>query len=213
MTSLLRVSISAALLLTALLVLQLRSSGEAVPIRKSLALFPVELGRWEARQDTALEPEIIKQMKVNDHLMRRYVHDSGQNLWLYIAYWATQRKGAEVHSPKNCLPGGGWEPVEATRITIDLPGVNPPITVNRYVIQKDRSMQVVLYWYQTHGRAMAGEVEAKIELVRGAITANRTDGALVRVSSVVAGSPKETTERLVEYVQTAYPLLHEFLPD
>jgi EpsI family protein len=213
MTPVLRVSISAALLLTALVVLQFRSSGEAVPIRKSLDLFPVELGQWQGREDTALEPQIINQLKVKDYLMRRYVHDSGQSLWLYIGYWATQRKGADFHSPKNCLPGGGWEPVEATRITIDLRGPHPPIMVNRYVIQKDRTMQVVLYWYQTHGRAIAGEVDAKIELVRGAITQNRTDGALVRVSSVVAGSPQDTTERLVEYVQSVYSLLYEFLPD
>lgn len=213
MTSVLRVSISAVLLLTALSVLQLRSSGEAVPIRKSLDLFPADLGQWQGRPDTALEPQVINQLKVNDYLMRRYVHDSGQSLWLYIGYWATQRKGADFHSPKNCLPAGGWEPVEATRITIDLSGAYLPITVNRYVIQKDRSMQVVLYWYQTHGRAIAGEVDAKIELVRGAITQNRTDGALVRVSSAVAGSPQATTERLVEYVRSVYPLLHEFLPD
>jgi EpsI family protein len=212
-TPLLRVALSAALLLTALLVLQFRSNGEAVPIRKSLDLFPIHLGQWQSRQDTTLEPQIINQLKVNDYLMRRYVHDSGQSLWLYIGYWATQRKGADFHSPKNCLPGGGWEPVEATRIAIDLPGSHPPIVVNRYVIQKDRTIQVVLYWYQTHGRAIAGEVEAKIELVRGAVTQNRTDGALVRVSSVVAGSPQATTERLVEYVQSVYPVLHEFLPD
>jgi EpsI family protein len=208
-----RVSISAAVLVAALLVLQFRSSGEAVPIRKSLDLFPASLGRWEGRQDTALEPQVINQLKVNDYLMRRYVHDSGQSLWLYIGYWASQRKGADFHSPKNCLPGGGWEPVEATRIRIDLAGAHPPITVNRYVIQKDRTMQVVLYWYQTHGRAIAGEVDAKIELVRGSITRNRTDGALVRVSSVVAGNPQATTDRLVEYVQSIYPMLHEFLPD
>lgn len=213
MTSLLRASISAALLLTALLVLQFRSSGEAVPIRKSLDRFPVELGRWQARQDTSLEPGILDQLKVDDYLMRRYVHDSGQSLWLYVGYWATQRKGAEVHSPKNCLPGAGWEPVEATRITIGLSGPQRSITVNRYVVQKDQRTQVVLYWYQAHGRAIAGEVDAKIELVRGAIGQNRTDGALVRVSSVVSGNPKETTERLIEYVQSAYPVLYEFLPD
>lgn len=213
MSPVIRVSISAAVLVAALLVLQFRSSGEAVPIRKSLDLFPVHLDGWEGRQDTALEPQVINQLKVNDYLMRRYVHDSGQSLWLYIGYWATQRKGADFHSPKNCLPGGGWEPVEATRIRIDLAGAHPPITVNRYVIQKDRTMQVVLYWYQTHGRAIAGEVDAKIELVRGSITQNRTDGALVRVSSVVAGNPQATTDRLVEYVQSIYPRLHEFLPD
>ena len=213
MTSVVRVSISAALLLTTLLVLHLRSSGEAVPIRKSLDLFPVELGQWQGRQDTALESQVLNQLKVNDYLMRRYVHESGQSLWLYIGYWASQRKGADFHSPKNCLPGGGWEPVEASRIAIDLPGPHAPITVNRYVIQKERSVQVVLYWYQAHGRAIAGEVDAKIELVRGAITQNRTDGALVRVSSAVAGSPQATTERLVDYVRSIYPVLHEFLPD
>ncbi len=213
MTFIVRLSISTALLLMTLLVLQFRSSGEAVPIRKALDLFPIELGRWQARPDTALDPETINLLKVNDYLMHRYVHESGQSLWLYIGYWATQRKGAEFHSPKNCLPGEGWEPVEATRIVIALPIHYAPITVNRYVIQKDRSMQVVLYWYQAHGRAIAGEVDAKIELVRGAITRNRTDGALVRVSSVVAGNPQDTTERLIEYVQSVYPVLHEFLPD
>jgi EpsI family protein len=213
MTSILRVSISSALLLVTLLVLQFRSSGEAVPIRKSLDLFPVEFGQWQGRQDTTLEPQVINQLKVNDYLVRRYVDKSGRGLWLYIAYWATQRKGADFHSPKNCLPGAGWEPIGATRITIGLPIPYAPITVNRYLIQKDRSMQVVVYWYQTHGRVIAGEVGAKIEMVRSAITQNRTDGALVRVSSVVAGSPQETTERLIEYVQSVYPTLHEFLPD
>ncbi len=213
MTPILRVSISSALLLVTLLVLQFRSSGEAVPIRKSLDLFPVEFGQWQGRQDTALEPQVINQLKVNDYLVRRYVDKAGRGLWLYIAYWTTQRKGADFHSPKNCLPGAGWEPIGATRITIDLPVPHAPITVNRYLIQKDRSMQVVVYWYQTHGRVIAGEVGAKIEMVRSAITQNRTDGALVRVSSVVAGSPQETTERLIEYVQSVYPTLHEFLPD
>lgn len=213
MSSIVRVSVSTALLLAALLVLQLRSSGEAVPIRKPLDYFPAALGRWQGRLDTALEPRIVNELRVSDYLMRRYVHDSGQSLWLYIGYWATQRKGADFHSPKNCLPAGGWEPVEASRITIDLPAPYPAIRVNRYVIQKERSIQVVLYWYQTHGTAIASEVDAKVELVRSAITRNRTDGALVRVSSLVAGSPQETTEQLVEYVRRLYPLLPEFLPD
>lgn len=213
MTPTVRVSISTALLVVALLILQLRSSGEAVPIRKSLDHFPVSLGSWQMRQDSALEPQTVDQLKVSDYLVRRYVHETGPSLWLYIGYWATQRKGADMHSPRNCLPAGGWEPIEASRIVIDVPAPHAPITVNRYVIQKDRSIQVVLYWYQTHGVAIASEVDAKIELVRGAITRNRTDGALVRVSSPVAGSIPATTERLVDYVRGIYPLLAEFLPD
>jgi EpsI family protein len=212
-TSVIRLSVSTGLLLAALLVLQLRSSGEAVPIRKSLEHFPSRVGQWQAQRDSPLEQQIVDQLKVSDHLVRRYVHETGQSLWLYVGYWASQRKGADIHSPKNCLPGGGWEPVEANRVAIDLPHSASRITVNRYVIQKERNIQVVLYWYQTHGVAIASEVDAKIELVRGAITRNRTDGALVRVSSPVSGSIQETTGRLVEYVRHLYPVLPEFLPD
>jgi len=213
MRPLARVTVSCALLLGTFLFLQLRSAGEAVPIRKPLDAFPTVLGGWQARQGTILEADIVNILKVDDYVMRRYVDGSGRSLWLYVGYWATQRKGADIHSPKNCLPAGGWEPVEASRLTIALPASSAPITVNRYLVQKDREMQVVLYWYQSHGRAIASEVAAKIELVRSAMVHNRTDGALVRVSSPVSGSVQETTDRLVEYVRTLHPLLSEHLPD
>jgi EpsI family protein len=208
-----RVALATALLLGALLILQLRSFGEAVPVRKSLDLFPDRIGEWQGREATSLEVEILNVLNVSDYLMRRYVDPSDHTIWLYIGYWATQRKGAQIHSPKNCLPGGGWEPVEASRITVVLPPPYSPVEVNRYVIQKDRNMQVVLYWYQTQGQAIASEIAAKVTMVRRAIVSRRTDGALIRVSSPVTGSLADTTDRLVGYVQALYPRLGDYLPD
>jgi EpsI family protein len=208
-----RVALSAMLLLGALLFLQLRSTGEAVPVRHSLDTFPVKVGNWQGREATIFEVEILNILKVKDYLMRRYVDPTGRSLWLYIGYWDTQRKGAQIHSPKNCLPGGGWEPLEASQITILLPPPYAPITVNRYLLQKDRNQQLVFYWYHSQGEAIAGEVAARIAMVKSAIVRNRTDGALVRVSSPVYGSVQETSERLVTFVQTMYPILGQFLPD
>ncbi len=74
-------------------------------------------------------------------------------------------------------------------------------------------MQVILYWFQTQGKVVAGELGAKIELVRNAFFQNRTDGALVRVSSPVQGGVEQTTERMVAYVQALYPVLPEYLPN
>jgi len=146
--------------------------------------------------------------------MRRDTDPSGRSLWLYIGYWASQRKGAQIHSPRNCLPGGGWEPVEASFLTIALPAPHDAaITVNRSLIQKDRDMQLVLYWYQSQGKAVARETTAKVEMVRNAMLRNRTDGALVRVTSPIYGSAAETTARLVQYVQALYPRLGEHLPE
>jgi EpsI family protein len=209
-----RVVVSAAVLIAALLALQLRSPGEAVPIRRALAGFPDSIGGWQGRQDSPLQTEIVSFLKIDDHLMRRYVDGPGRSLWLYVGYWASQRRGAaQVHSPRNCLPASGWEPVEASRLTIGVPGAREPLTVNRYLIQKGGEMQVVVYWYHAQGTPIAGEIPAKIEMVRSAILRNRTDGALVRVSSPVSGGVAETTARLVAYVQALYPLLGEYLPD
>jgi EpsI family protein len=208
-----RLAVSCALLLGVFLLLQFRSAGEAVPIRKPLDTLPTRFGDWEQRQSTLLETEIVNYLKVSDYLMRRYTDPAGRSVWLYVGYWASQRKGADFHSPRNCLPAGGWEPVEASRLTIPLPGPRGPITVNRYLIQKDREMQVVLYWYQSQGKVVASEVSAKMEMVRSAVFRNRTDGALVRVSGPVSGTIGETTDRLVQYVQTLYPALSAHLPD
>ena len=213
MTLSLRVVVAAFLLLGTLLVLQFRSTGEAVPIRKNFDTFPSTIATWQERQSNNLDLEIVNLLKVNDYVMRRYTDRDGRTLWLYIGYWATQRKGAQIHSPRNCLPGGGWEPIEASRLVVPLPGGHTPIEVNRYLIQKDRDQQVVLYWYQSHGRAVAGELAAKVEMVRSAITRNRTDGALVRVSAPVTGGVAETTDSLVRYVQALYPILGEYLPE
>lgn len=208
-----RFALSCLLLLGALLVLQFRSAGEAVPIRKPFDTFPDTVGVWRGKGEHLFNAEILNTLKADDYLMRRYSDPAGRNLWLYVGYWATQRKGAQIHSPRNCLPAGGWEPIEAGRATIQLGGRHGQVVVNRYLIQKDREMQVVLYWYQAQGRIVAGELPAKIEMVRSSIFRNRTDGALVRVSTSVSGGVEETTARLVAYVQALHPLLSEYLPN
>jgi EpsI family protein len=207
-----RLLVSCAFLLGTLLAQHFRSTGEAVPIRKPLGSLPAVVAGWRGEQDSLLSDEVLGILKVDDYVMRRYRDGAGSSVWLYVGYWATQRKGAQIHSPKNCLPGGGWEPLEASRVAIAVPG-KAPIIVNRYLIQKDRDLQIVLYWYQSQGRAISGEVQAKMEMVRSAIVRNRTDGALVRVSGPVSGSVAETTERLVDYVQALYPILTDYLPE
>lgn len=208
-----RLCVSSAVLLGALLAIQLRSTGEAVPIRRALETFPTVVAGWRVTQDSPLQPEIVNFLKVDDHLMRRYVDGGGGTLWLYVGYWASQGRGAaQMHSPKNCLPAGGWEPVEASRVTIEIPG-RGPITVNRYLIQKDQDLQMVLYWYQARGLTIAGEVPAKIEMIRSAVLYHRTDGALVRISAPISRTAPDATERLTRYVQAIYPILAEHLPE
>lgn len=207
-----RLIVSCGLLLAAFLFLQVRSYGDLAPANKPLRDFPSSIAGWQAREFSPFDDKSLHILKLNDYTNLRFVGPQGQSLWLYIGYWSSQRKGAQIHSPKNCLPGSGWEPVEDSKITVPLGPPYSPITINSYLLQRDRERQLVLYWYQSRGTVSAAELSAKIQMVKNSLLYGRSDGAIVRVISPVHGSVAETTEMLVRYVQGLYPVLLEFLP-
>jgi EpsI family protein len=134
-------------------------------------------------------------------------------VFLFIAYFPSQRAGDTIHSPKNCLPGAGWEPVRAERVTINVAG-HKPFQANRYLIAKGDERQLVLYWYWAHDRAVASEYAAKFYLVTDSIRMRRTDGSLVRLSTPLA--PNESVEaaeqNLVAWAGKIVPVLNTYVP-
>jgi EpsI family protein len=178
-------------------------------------LFPVVVDGWRSVQSEILADADLKVLKPSDYLVRFYIDSNGEGASLYIGYWQSQRKGAQVHSPKNCLPGGGWEPIEATRMRIPIPirGEDPSIEVNRYLLQKGEETMIVFYWFQAQGRTTSSELRAKVDLIRNSILRHRSDGAIVRVSSLVHRDARATDGSLVKFVQAFYSNLGEFLPN
>jgi EpsI family protein len=133
---------------------------------------------------------------------------------LYIGYYGSQRQGDTIHSPQNCLPGAGWQPVEGGRVPLDVDGRR--VTVNRYVIQKGLDRQVVLYWYQGRGRVVANEYANKLWLMLDAARLHRSDGALVRVVAPVLRSPggslAAADDAAAAFTRTIFPRLPAHLP-
>ena len=99
-------------------------------------------------------------------------------------------------------------------MTLDIPGAKAsPVRVNRFLIAKGLEKQLVLYWYQERGRVIANEYQAKLYMIVDAITRNRTDGALIRLSAGVSESVEVTEARLMAFTQRLFPLLALYLPD
>jgi EpsI family protein len=151
-----------------------------------------------------------------DFLLRNYRQPGDRpkpDVFLFIAYFPSQRAGDTIHSPKNCLPGAGWAPVQADRITIDVAG-HAPFRANRYLIAKGDDRQLVLYWYWAHDRAVASEYAAKFYLVTDSIRMHRTDGALVRLSMPLPpGQSSNSAERdLIAWAGRVVPLLNTYVP-
>jgi EpsI family protein len=206
-----RFLITVGTLVAGILLLHSVSHGEPVPLRQPFAELPMFMDGWLGHDDI-LETRILSVLGVSDYLNRAYVDLQGQQVDLYVGYYQSQRTGDTIHSPKNCLPGSGWEPVRAGRLTIPVTGM-PPIVVNEYLVQKGLTQYLVLYWYQGHGRVIASEYSGKVWLVIDAITRNRTDEALVRVITPTRDGEGQARARAVQFVQGLYPRLGSFIPD
>jgi len=189
--------------------LHVLSHGEAVPLSKPLAMFPKVLQSWQGR-DFLMDSRIVDGLALDDYLNRLYEDDSGGELGLYVGYYKSQRNGVTIHSPKNCLPGAGWQPINSGYAELLQPD-GQKVPVNMYVIQKGISRQVVLYWYESHGRIVASEYWAKIYMVLDAIRLNRTDAALVRVVTPVDQNGTLARQRAIRFAEQVSAELGTFI--
>jgi EpsI family protein len=201
------------LLFSAAAFLHTRSRAETLPPRLVLDSFPSRLGDWTSRQ-IYIADDIRKILGDGDFLQRVYTRSPSEPaMELFLAYFPSQRTGSTIHSPRNCLPGAGWVPVDASQVPLRQPDGKIAF-VNRYIIQKGMSRQLVLYWYQSHGRLVASEYWAKFYLVADAISMNRTDGALVRIITALPSGENvdHAQQRAMEFTQLVLPNLHSFVP-
>jgi EpsI family protein len=209
-----RFVLAALLIVSATIFLRAHSRSEVLPPHLPLQSFPRQVGEW-AGSDVAIDKDALEVLGPGDFLLRLFTNPDKRlpYLDLFIAYFPSQRAGDTIHSPKNCLPGAGWAPVESSRVTLTVSG-QTPFPANRYVIAKGENRQLVLYWYWAHGRGVASEYWAKYYLVADSIRMNRSDGSLVRLSTpLLSGESADAAEqRLLPFVADVVPLLQNYIP-
>lgn len=194
------------------------SRAEIIPPRPALAALSMELdGRVGIAEP--LDPEIEAVLGVDEYIVRNYPRAGSLPVGLYVGYHDSQRQGDTMHSPLNCLPGAGWQPLELGRREVRVVGApgqtgESVVELNRVVIGKGLERNLVYYWYQSHRRVVASEYLGKYYTVVDAIRHNRTDAALVRVivpipRGVATVDPDEVA---VEFIQQLFPELAVFFP-
>jgi EpsI family protein len=206
-----RLGITAAVLLGAFVLLHSVSHGEPVIPHQSLRELPYSIGTWSG-EERPLAERIVQAVSVSDYTNRVYSDRSSPPVQLYVGYYASQRTGDTIHSPKNCLPGSGWDPIRSGYTTIAVSG-DRKIVVNEYVIQQDQDKELVFYWYQARGRIIANEYAGKFWMVADAITRNRTDGALVRLVTPMSDGENKAHDRLVRFTENVFPYLDQLIPN
>ena len=190
----------------------LRSIEPEIPERATFASFPLQIHDMIAEEDQipAIEQDILQ---MSDYFLGHYRKEGVPPISLFIGYYDVQSAGRTPHSPRVCIPSGGWK-IEALT-TVDLMKNGQSVPVNRVLIGKGEQRLLVYYWFQQRGKFIANEYAAKFNLLLGGITSNRTDGALVRLTMPVNNEMSEllADKRLSEFASDLFKVLPKYVPD
>jgi len=211
-----RVALLCAILLTGIVIVRAAAANEEAPPREALSNLPGHLGAWTPSDDIEIDEESLKVLNADDYVSRTYIRPStplrtspaSASVDLFIAYYGSQRQGGTMHSPLNCLPATGWQPLSAEDMSIEAGPSS--VSARRVVIQKGLNRQLVIYWYQSHGRSVASEYSSKAHLVLDSIRQHRSDAAIVRV---VAPAEEAGEAAAVDFIRSLQPVLHRFIPN
>ncbi|MDY6849209.1 MAG: EpsI family protein [Thermodesulfobacteriota bacterium] len=190
--------------------LQGHSFHERMPLQTPLQEFPRQMGGWQGR-DYFFSEVILEQLRVSDYIMRVYRQDDDRGVSLYLGYYETQGEGAQIHSPRHCLPGGGWYRESEQVRTVRAGGRD--IDVVQAVYRKDDSREVFIYWYQMKNAAITNDYMLKVQMVLNSLKYGRNDAAFVRLSAPVTSSVEEAVTRVEDFMEDFVPQLDRFLPE
>ena|SRR5256714_6043887 len=187
--------------------------GEARVERRELKGFPKQIGTWEqSGGDEQFDNQTLAVLRSSDYLLRNYRGADGRVVNFYVGYYASQRDGATYHSPLNCLPGAGWVMNDPGTITITPEG-RAPFVANRYLIQNGLHKELLVYWYQGRGRAIASEYWGKVYTAVDSVRLRRSDGAMIRIMTPIDGSESKALQAAIDLATHSAAILPEFVPD
>ena len=196
-----------------LMVLGFTNRAETIKPNKSFGTFPMTIGPWQG-SSSRFDQKIYDKLGVDDSILAAYRSEKDETVQLYVGFYQSQREGDLIHSPKNCMPGSGWNIARTSIEAVDVSDHDIPKNINviKLLLVKGSQKQVVLYWFQSRGRVISSEYLQNIWLVIDSITKHRTDGSFVRVISPVVKGEDETLKIMKDFIRAVYPYLNEYIP-
>ncbi len=202
--------IAAGVMVLGMLMLQFVNHAEDIQPNVPLSAFPSTIDEW-AGQERRFDQAVYDELGVDDSYLGVYRTPDGRQAQIYIGFYQSQREGDLIHSPRNCMPGSGWNIIRSSLTPVNRMG--EPAKVIRMVLQNGERKQAMLYWFQSRGRIISSEYMQKIYLVVDSITRHRTDGSFIRLLAPIVDNDEEKAfASLKEFAEKVMPVLDRHIP-
>lgn len=182
-----------------------------VPLARPFGEFPASHAGWRMTGQANLGENIIKVLMPTDYLSRRYAREDGASVDMYLSFFNGGPDAGRIHSPKHCLPGGGWTEMSSRHTTLDLGGEAVDLAQAVYAMGNNR--EVIYYWFSMRGKTMSDEFSLKIAEITGSMFHRRRDQSFMRISVQGGGSLEAAEKQIEDFLRDFYPLIRDFLPN
>lgn len=185
-------------------------SEASVPVNRPLAEFAQEAGPWRMIGEARFDERVLTVLLPTDYLSRTYQDDKGNQVSLYLGYHDGGPNSGPIHSPKQCLPGSGWNRLSDKTGQIDVGGQSVAYVSAEY--QKDIEKQLFLYWFQVRDQYLTDEYALKFAMARNSFLHNRRDSSFIRISVMMGDSMADAEEIGRNFMQNFVPHINQVLP-
>jgi len=181
-----------------------------VPLARPFAEFPIAHNGWRMAAQSNFSEDILSLLRPTEYLSRRYVREDGQYVDMYLSFFDGSPEGGRIHSPKNCLPGGGWSELSSERTTMNINGES--VNLVRAVYGSGESKEVLYYWFAMRGQTISDEFSLKLAEITGSMFHRRRDQSFIRISVQARDDVGITQKRIEDFLTDFYPVIQEYLP-
>jgi EpsI family protein len=183
---------------------------EIIPLKQPLDSFPVNLKGWIGK-DHYFDNIILEKLNVSEYILREYGRGNDR-VSLYIGYYSSQKQGAQIHSPKHCLPGSGWYKISKKQKVMNIDGVGD-VSFIEAVYQKGEEKEMFIYWYKMKNIYITNEYILKLYMILNSLKYGRNDAAFLRLSTVAAVDMNDASRAIEDFMVDFVPLLQDYLPE
>jgi len=181
----------------------IRLRGAEPSAAPDLGSIPSSVAGFESRTGR-LPPESLRMLGADATLARTYTSPSGARIDLFIGWFAEQQENSQIHSPKHCYPGSGWDIIDESSSVLRISGERA--RVRRLLISDGEETRLVIYWFSMHGKVIPGEFSLKWNQMTSSLLSRPQSASFIRFSTIIPqGRLDPAGDDLVRFVEELAP--------